>query len=68
MQLLTSSNFLQINVNALNIAFVVPVTVTIRSGHDPSDMFIFAPDCNIKNISAIVNPTQKHKYQNCSTI
>lgn len=42
---LTSSNFLQINVKALKIALVDPVTVTIRSGHDPSDMFILAPDC-----------------------
>lgn len=41
---LTSSNFLQISVNALKMAFVVPVTVTMRSGQDPSDMFIFAPD------------------------
>lgn len=40
----TSSNFLQISVNALKIALVNPVTVTIRSGHDPSDMLIFAPD------------------------
>lgn len=40
---LTSSNFLQINVNALFIHSVVPVTVTIRSGQDPSDMFILAP-------------------------
>lgn len=40
---LTSSNFLQINVNALKIAFLEPITVTIRSGHEPSDMFILAP-------------------------
>ena len=31
--------------NALFIHSVVPVTVTIRSGHDPSDMFILAPLC-----------------------
>lgn len=43
---LTSSNFLQISVKALNMAFVGPVTVTILSGHEPSDMLIFAPDCN----------------------
>lgn len=41
---LTSSNFLQIRVNALKIALVDPVTVTMRSGHEPSDMLIFAPD------------------------
>lgn len=40
-----SSNFLQIRVNALKIEFVGPVTVTIRSGHEPSEMLIFAPDC-----------------------
>ena len=40
----TSSNFLQINENALKIALVEPVTVTIRSGHEPSEMFILAPD------------------------
>lgn len=40
-----SSNFLQISVNALKIEFVGPVTVTIRSGHEPSEMLIFAPDC-----------------------
>lgn len=34
-----------INVNALYIALVDPDTVTIRSGQDPSDMLIFAPDC-----------------------
>lgn len=45
---LTSSNFLQINVKALKIEFVDPVTVTIRSGHDPSDMFILAPDWKAK--------------------
>lgn len=41
---LTSSNFLQISVNALKIALVDPVTVTILSGQDPSDMLILAPD------------------------
>lgn len=40
----TSSNFFVISENALNIAFVEPETVTIRSGHDPSDILIFAPD------------------------
>ena len=42
----TSSNFLQIKVNALKMALVAPVTVTIRSGQEPSDMLILAPDCN----------------------
>lgn len=32
--------------NALRIASVDPVTVTIRSGHEPSEMLIFAPLCN----------------------
>lgn len=40
----TSSNFLHMSVNALKIALVLPVTVTMRSGHDPSDMLILAPD------------------------
>ncbi|PSN47313.1 hypothetical protein C0J52_04404 [Blattella germanica] len=35
-----------IRVNALKMAFVGPVTVTIRSGHEPSEMLILAPDCN----------------------
>jgi hypothetical protein len=30
------------------MAFVEPDTVTIRSGHEPSDIFIFAPDCKKK--------------------
>lgn len=41
---LTSSNFLVIRENALKIAFVEPETVTMRSGHDPSDILIVAPD------------------------
>lgn len=41
-----SSNFLHIRVNALKIEFVGPVTVTILSGHEPSDMLILAPDWN----------------------
>lgn len=45
---LTSSNFLVIKEKALNIAFVEPETVTIRSGHDPSDMLILAPDWKFK--------------------
>jgi len=45
---LTSSNFLQMSVNALKMAFVGPVTVTMRSGQDPSEMLILAPDCKHK--------------------
>lgn len=45
---LTSSNFLQMSVNALKMAFVGPVTVTMRSGHEPSEMLILAPDCKHK--------------------
>jgi len=32
-------------VNALCMQSVDPVTVTILSGHDPSDMLILAPLC-----------------------
>lgn len=35
-------------VNALCILSVVPVMVTILSGHDPSDMLILAPLCQNK--------------------
>lgn len=45
---LTSSNFLHINVKALKIELVEPVTVTILSGHEPSDMFILAPDWKVQ--------------------
>lgn len=45
-----SSNFLQIRVNALKIELVGPVTVTIRSGHEPSEIVIFAPDCGKNGI------------------
>jgi len=45
---LTSSNFLQMSVNALKMAFVGPVTVTMRSGQEPSEMLILAPDCKHK--------------------
>lgn len=40
----TSSNFFVMSVNAEKIALVVPDTVTIRSGHEPSEMLILAPD------------------------
>ena len=40
---ITSSNFLHIMVNALNMESVEPVTVTILSGHEESDMLILAP-------------------------
>jgi hypothetical protein len=42
---LTSSNFLQMSVNALKMAFVGPVTMMMRSGKQPSEMLILAPDC-----------------------
>lgn len=52
----TSSNFFVISENALKIAFVDPETVTIRSGHDPSDMLIFAPDWKQPNkINTLIN-------------
>lgn len=50
-----SSNFLHISVNALKIEFVGPVTVTIRSGQEPSEILIFAPDC--------VGRTEKKYYR-----
>lgn len=40
---LTSSNFWATNENALSMDSVQPVTVTIRSGDDPSDILILAP-------------------------
>lgn len=46
--LLTSSNFSAIIENALKIASVGPVIVTILSGQEPSDMLIRAPLCNAK--------------------
>jgi hypothetical protein len=36
------------SVNALKMAFVGPVTVTMRSGQEPSEMLILAPDCKHK--------------------
>lgn len=36
------------SVKALKMALVLPVTVTMRSGHDPSEMLILAPDWNEK--------------------
>ncbi len=40
----TSSSFLQMRLKALKMASVVPVMVTIRSGQDPSEMLMRAPD------------------------
>ena len=39
-------------VNALKMASVDPVTVTMRSGHDESEMLILAPLCksSIQNV------------------
>jgi hypothetical protein len=66
---LTSSNFLQMSVKALKMAFVGPVTVTMRSGQEPSEMFILAPDCkhklcNTKSHTKAYNTHQslKHKF------
>ena len=39
----SSSNLAQIRVNAFKMDWLVPITVTIRSGQDPSVMLIFAP-------------------------
>lgn len=41
---LTSSTFSPISSVALQIAFVVPVMVTIRSGVEPSEIKTLAPD------------------------
>ena len=43
--LLTSSNLLAMNENALSIVRMDPVTVTIRSANVPSDILILAPLC-----------------------
>lgn len=43
----SSSNFLQIMVNAFKMDSVDPVTVTILSGTDPSVMWILAPDSSL---------------------
>lgn len=40
---LFSSNFLHMRLKALKMASVGPVTVTILSGQEPSDMLILAP-------------------------
>lgn len=57
---LTSSNFFVINENALKIALVDPDTVTMRSGHDPSEMFIFAPDCNKNEMVSLLFTQSRH--------
>ena len=41
----SSSNLAQISVNAFWIDLLVPMTVTMRSGQEPSVMLIFAPLC-----------------------
>jgi len=51
----TSSNFLQMSVNALKMDSVDPLTVTIRSGHDPSLMLILAPLCKDRNPNLNLN-------------
>ena len=57
----SSSNFAQIRVNAFSIAWLVPMTVTIRSGHDPSVMLIFAPLWNI-SIECLCLSNKGYKY------
>lgn len=46
--ILTSSNLAQMSLKAVKMASVLPVTVTTRSGQEPSLMLIFAPDCEEK--------------------
>lgn len=41
---LTSSNLAHMSLKAVKMESVLPVTVTILSGHEPSLMLIFAPD------------------------
>ena len=43
----SSSSFLQIKLKDLKMESVWPVTVTIRSGIDPSEMWILAPDSSL---------------------
>ena len=43
----SSSSFLQIKLKDLKIDSVGPVTVTILSGIDPSEMWIFAPESSL---------------------
>lgn len=66
----TCSNFSQMSSKALKIASVCPVMVTILSGHDPSDMLIFAWLCNEYNmktgetISTIYATNTYHNWVN----
>ena len=50
----SSSSFLQIRPKDLKIASVGPVTVTMRSGIAPSEMWILAPDSSL--ILFIISP------------
>jgi len=47
----SSSNLAQIRVNAFKMDWLVPITVTIRSGQDPSVMLIFAPLSSLKRLT-----------------
>ena len=46
----TSSNLAQMSLKAEKMASVEPVTVTTRSGQDPSLMLILAPDCGTTGV------------------
>ena len=60
LKILTSSNFLQIIVKALKMESVDPVTVTILSGHDESEMLILAPLCKISNVCINMRLCRNH--------
>ncbi|KAH9517702.1 hypothetical protein DERF_008343 [Dermatophagoides farinae] len=49
------------NVTARSVEFVDPVTVTIRSGHEPSEIVIFAPLYNT-NTSQTNKQTEKLNF------
>lgn len=47
---------------ALRIVEVGPLTVTILSGHEPSEMLILAPDCEIRDE---ISPSTTDEYHCC---
>ena len=57
---ITSSNFRAISEKALSIASVEPVTVTILSGHEPSEMFILAPLWS--SYKSVIHSIVKHHF------
>lgn len=62
--LLTSSNFSAIIENALKIASVGPVMVTILSGQEPSEILIRAPLCQKEQIIFnFILPGEKSKQE-----